>query len=124
MTRRTIRRLVFVLMILSVQVGKAADEPSKPNCEVSLVSRVPSKPPANDFYVKLTLKNSADKPRWFVLPYFGNDRLTSDTIRFYARPANDPPCQSSRYHGKGGDAVIVGCFGSNSAAESFNYTAG
>jgi hypothetical protein len=88
--------------------------------EVSFVSRVPSKPPAYNFYVKLTLKNPADKSRWFVLPYFGNDRLTSDTIRFYARTANDPPFSSSRYQGKGGDAVIVGCFGSNSATESFN----
>ena len=121
MTGLTIRRLVFVHIILSaVQVGKAADEPSKPNCEVSFVSKVPSKPPANNFYVKLTLRNPADKPRWFVLPYFGNDRLKSDTIRFYARPANDPPFSSSRYQGRGGDAVIIGCFGSNSAAESFN----
>jgi hypothetical protein len=120
MTRRTIRRLVFVLIILSVQVGNSADEPSKPNCEVSFDSKVPSKPPANNFYVKLTLRNPADKPRWFVLPYFGNDRLKSDTIRFYDRPADDPPFGSSRYKGKGGDAVIVGCFGSKSSAESFN----
>jgi hypothetical protein len=121
MTRRIFRRLVFVLITLAaVQVGKAADEPSKPNCEVSIVSKVPSKPPANNFYVKLTLRNPADKPRWFVLPYFGNDRLKSDTIRFYARPANDVPFSSSRYKGRDGDAVIVGCFGSNSAAESFN----
>ncbi len=121
MTRRTIQRLVFVLITLSaVQVGKAVDEPSKPNCEVSFVSKVPSKPPANNFYVKLTLRNPADKPRWFVLPYFGNDRLKSDTIGFYDRPANDPPFGSSRYKGRDGDAVIVGCFGSKSAAESFN----
>jgi hypothetical protein len=121
MTGRTVRRLVFVLITLSaIQVGRAADEPSRPNCEVSFVSRVPSKPPANNFYVKLTLRNPADKPRWFVLPYFGNDRFESDTIRFFARPANDPPFGSSRYQGRGGDAVIVGCFGSNSAAESFN----
>jgi hypothetical protein len=120
MTRRTIRRLFFVLITFSVQAGKAADEPSKPNCEVSFVSKVPSKPPANNFYVTLTLRNPADKPRWFVLPYFGNDRLKSDTIRFYDRPANDPPFGSSRYKGKGGDAVIVGCFGSKSVAESFN----
>ncbi len=121
MTGRTIRRLVFVLITLSgVEVGKAAEEPSKSKCEVSFVSKVPSKPPANNFHVKLTLRNPADKPRWFVVPYFGNDRLKSDTIRFFARPANDPPFSSSRYQGRGGDAVIVGCFGSNSAAESFN----
>jgi hypothetical protein len=118
---QSIRRLVFVLTTLSAtQVGQAADEPSKPSCEASLVSKVPSKPPANNFYLKLTLRNPADKPRWFVLPYFGNDRLKSDTIRFYDRPASDPPFSSSRYRGRGGDAVIVGCFGSKSSAESFN----
>jgi len=121
MTGGSIRRLVFVLVNLSaVQVGKAADEPSKPKCEVSFVSRVPSKPPATNFYLKLTLRNPADRPRWFVLPYFGNDRLISETIHFYARPVNDPPFSSSRYQGRSGDAVIVGCFGSKSAAESFN----
>jgi hypothetical protein len=121
MTRRTIQRLVFVLTTMSVvQVGKAVDEPSKPNCEINFVAKVPSKPPANNFYLKLTLRNPADKPCWFVLPYFGNDSLKSATIRFFDRPANDPPFSSSRYKGKDGDAVIVGCFGSTSAAESFN----
>lgn len=106
MMRQSIRRLGVVLINLSaVQAGQAADEPSKPTCEVSLVSRVPSKPPANNFYLKLTLRNPSVEPRWFVLPYFGNDRLKSDTIRFYDRPARDTPFSSSRYQGRSGDAA-------------------
>ena len=120
MTGRIIRRLVFVLLTMSAsQTVQAADDPSKPTCEASLVSKVPSKPPANIFHLKITLRNPADKPCWFVLPYFGNDRLKSDTIHFYDRPGGDPPFESSRYRGRGGDAVVVGCYGSKSASESF-----
>jgi hypothetical protein len=110
-----------VLTTLSAaHVGRGTDESSKPSCEASLVSKVPSKPPANNFHLKLTLRNLADEPRRFALPYFGSEHLKSGTIRFYDRPASDPPFSSSRYQGQGGDAVIVGCFGSKSSAESFN----
>jgi hypothetical protein len=120
MTGRYLLCLTFVLTLSASRMGQAADEPSKPTCEASLVSKAQSKPPANNFYLKLTLRNPTDNPRWFVIPYFGNDRLKSDTIRFLARPVGDPPFESSRYRGRGGDAVIVGCHGSKAASESFN----
>ena len=84
--RHILRLHVLLTAILAGPAIQAAYDPPKPGCEVELVSRIPSKPPANRFVLKLTLRNAADEPRWFVVPYFGNDRLKSDTIRFYPRP--------------------------------------
>jgi hypothetical protein len=121
MKEPSIRTLAFlVASVLASRIAQAAEGPVKPIFEATFVSKVPSKPPANRFLLRLTLKNPGDERRWIILPYFGNDRVKSDTIRFYARPSDDPPFESSRYRGRGGDVVIIHCYGSASASESFN----
>lgn len=95
---------VAILAVCAVAGALPAAPGDEPSIQVVFLRERDGKPPLKHVTLRLTLVNRQDVPVWFVLPYWGDKRLSKQGV-FLNEDPTLMPFGGGRYEGQGGPAT-------------------